>query len=246
MTNYIKLYVRRMIEQEAFSAGHFQELGKELNRLDPRDFDPQAQHEVVWLRARLSYIAQALGTDRRPTIQFLESLLPILDKYRGENSRGITRAFGFVTDHDLRRIIERDYSELSLVLFPGAAWKSCVIAAGSILEAVLYDLLTRDVARISQAMRSPKAPKDKTGSVRDITKNTSYDEWRLVNLIEVSVDLRLLPVQRADTIDQVLRDYRNFVHPKKEIRAEHECSEAEGFLAKGALDGVCNYLQQHP
>jgi hypothetical protein len=55
---------------------------------------------------------------------------------------------------------------------------------------------------------------------------------------------RFCQAERARTIDQVLRDYRNFVHPKKEIRAEHACSEAEALLAKGALDGVCNYFEK--
>jgi hypothetical protein len=79
--------------------------------------------------------------------------------------------------------------------------------------------------------------------VKDILANTAEDEWRLVNLIEVAVDLGLLPQDRADTIDQVLREYRNFVHPRKELKAAHPCTEAEAYLAKGALDGVCNQLE---
>jgi hypothetical protein len=62
----------------------------------------------------------------------------------------------------------------------------------------------------------------------------------LSELIEVATDI--LPKDRANTADQVLRDYRNFVHPKKEIRAEHECTEAEGYMALGALDGILNHF----
>jgi len=65
----------------------------------------------------------------------------------------------------------------------------------------------------------------------------------LHNLIEVAVDLSILPEARSNTVDQVLRDYRNFVHPKKEVRAEHPCSEAEALMSKGALDGICNHLK---
>jgi hypothetical protein len=39
-----------------------------------------------------------------------------------------------------------------------------------------------------------------------------------------------------------LRDYRNFVHPKKELRAQHPCTEAEALMSVGALEGVCNIL----
>ena len=41
----------------------------------------------------------------------------------------------------------------------------------------------------------------------------------MVHLIDVAVDIGRLPADAADTIHQVLRDYRNFVQPKKEIRA---------------------------
>ncbi len=49
--------------------------------------------------------------------------------------------------------------------------------------------------------------------------------------------------QRTEPIDQVLRDYRNFVHPKKELKAQHSCDEAEAFMSVGALEGVCNILK---
>ena len=72
------------------------------------------------------------------------------------------------------------------------------------------------------------------------------DDWRLENLIDIAVNINMLPRDPADTIHRVLRDYRNFVHPKKEIRAAHACTEAEAMLSIGALDSVCNYLEAHP
>jgi hypothetical protein len=54
-------------------------------------------------------------------------------------------------------------------LFPGAAWKSLGVMAGSIMEAILYGLLPRDINRIKQAMADANAPKKKGGVVKDIT-----------------------------------------------------------------------------
>jgi hypothetical protein len=51
-------------------------------------------------------------------------------------------------------------------------------------------------------------------------------------------------VERERAIDQVLRDYRNFVHPYEEVRADHACSEGEALAAIGALMGVCDHLQK--
>ena len=106
--------------------------------------------------------------------------------------------------------------------------------AGSILEAILYDALTKDAATLAKAKSSPMAPLAKF----DLSKG----EWTLEYLIKVSAHIGIIPTNRAVSIDQVLRDYRNFVHPKKEIRSAHPCSEAEAYMAKGVLDGVCNHF----
>jgi hypothetical protein len=133
----------------------------------------------------------------------------------------------------------RDYTELSLKLFPDGAWKSVVIMAGSILEAILYDQLDNDPTNKANAVVAASAPRNATGNVI-----TRIDKWSLQKLIEVSAEIGVIPNDRAQSIDQVIRDYRNFVHPKKEIRAAHECSESEAFMAKGGLDGVYKHL--HP
>jgi hypothetical protein len=85
------------------------------------------------------------------------------------------------------------------------------------------------------------ALKDKaTGGM--VAYDIDKGEWKLEALIKVAVNTNILPQARADSIDQVLRDYRNFVHPKKEVKAAHPCREAEALMAKGAIDGVCNHL----
>lgn len=100
-------------------------------------------------------------------------------------------------------------------------------------------MLTRDYATATKANAAGAAPKFK-GKVKPIENG----DWRLADLIDVASELQILPAERAKTIDQVLRDYRNFVHPKKEIRAQHPCTEAEALLAKGALEGVCNHFEK--
>jgi len=124
-------------------------------------------------------------------------------------------------------------------LIPDGAWKSTVIIAGSILEAVLYDVLINPRYN-GAALASTRAPKYKGGVV---VKDLVAGEWKLIDLIKVAEDIDLLPPQRVLSIDQVLRDYRNFVHPKKEIKSQHPCTDAEAFMAKGALDAVCNHLE---
>jgi hypothetical protein len=215
-------------------AANWKVLCEEIDKLDSRDFEPQFQPEFLTLKAELidKPVNPQPGTTQSKTL--LEKLLAVLDGYKGEGSRAVARSFDYIADADLRRIIERDYLELTLKLFPSHAWKSTVIMAGSILEAMLTDILT-EPSRMSATLASPKRP-----TKGDITKG----EWKLEKLIDVAEDTGILPTNRAKTIDQVLRDYRNFVHPKKEIRSQHECSEAEGGLAKFCLDGVCDHLER--
>ena len=66
--------------------------------------------------------------------------------------------------------------------------------------------------------------------------------WTLEKLINVATNINLLPRNRTSAIDQITRKYRNYVHPMKEIREEHSITEAEAWLAKGAVELVINSL----
>jgi hypothetical protein len=243
MVEYIKNYILEVQRQNLYYVKYVRAVLSELDRLDPRDFEPKYQHDFVRIRVGLDFLTTHAGPTQSATSknqvdgQFSQ-LLTVLDHYRGEGSRAITRQFLFITDRDLQSIIDRDYAELTLKLFPSGAWKSSVIMAGSILEAILFDRLA-DKKWNSAALLSPKVPKYKGADL-------PMDDWNLANLIDISIDIKLLPKDPANTIHQVLRDFRNFVHPKKEIRAAHPCTDAEAMLALGALNSVCNYFDKNP
>ena len=243
MVNYIVQIVKNIKAgnaQNGYPIFDFQGLSEELNRLDPRDFIYDVQVRFVELRGlarRIASLSQVGGDDRQIIARFCDDILPVLDGYGGEGSRTVSRAFPFILDVGLRAIVERDYRELSLILMPANAWKSAVIMAGSILEAILYDQLTSDPTKKTQALGSSVAPRARR-TVKDIDK----DEWTLADMVKVAADISVIPKQRGDAIDQTLRFYRNFVHPRREIKEQHPCTDAEAMMAKGALDAVCNHL----
>lgn len=210
---------------------------EEIDRLDPRDFLPGYRCQFVINRTKVRVWARSSslsGSSHPAMIRVCNDILAALDNYAGEGSRAETRDFSFLSDPELRNIVERDYKELSLVLLPGGAWKSCVVLAGSILEAILTDVLTAEPRTLSRTLSSSKKPPR-----GDITRG----EWKLQSLIQVAEDISKIPKESAQAIDQILRDYRNFVHPRKEIRAKHPCTEAQALMAKGALDSVLNFLE---
>ncbi len=209
-------------------------LAEELDRLDPRDFLPEAQYDFVILRMNIrGYNEDHLHQSGLPS---MDHLLDVLDHFAGAGSSARIREFDFVASDDLRRIIERDYRELSLILFPAGAWKSTVVLAGSILEAILVDQLTASSEVKALVKACEKSPK---------TKRIDKGQWSMYQLINVATEIGVIPKDRASAIDVTLREYRNVIHSDVELKKKYFCTEAEASLAKGALDAVCNYLDAH-
>jgi hypothetical protein len=239
MPHYVQQYIKNMLEKTGdLSRAHFEEIYREIERFDPRDFEPEVRAVLVSSRVRLKNAIAANRRSKDDIEGMLGKIIAVFNGFRGEGSGGAKRSFPFLSDPDLQRIVERDYLELRLKVYPDGAWKCTVILAGSILEAILFDQLGTP-AWNGLALGSSSAPKN-NGAVIPLEK------WKLEKLIDVAVDIGRLPTDPANTIHQVLRDYRNFVHPKKEIRSSHSLTEAEAMLAVGALDSICNYFEENP
>jgi hypothetical protein len=90
----------------------------------------------------------------------------------------------------------------------GRSWLSALIMYGSILEALLLSIAAKNK---SELMQSSKVPKNKDGSIKDLSK------WHLYDLIEVAADLEWID-NSLSKYSQVLRDNRNLIHPEKQIK----------------------------
>ncbi len=213
------------------------ELGVQLDRIDPDLFVQEGQAEFIQLRQSMKVWVQN-HTMREPAVdeQSVRRLISLFELYYQPVQRSAPiRELAFMSDTQLREIAERDYLDLNSKLIPSKQWKSSVIMAGSILEAILHDRLSH-LSRSAPAIASPKAK----GKGADIAK------WRLETCIDVSVAIGALPENLEKVIHQTLRDYRNFVHPIKELKEAMECGETEAGLAKHALDAVCNHCDANP
>jgi len=96
------------------------------------------------------------------------------------------------------------------------AFLASVILMGSMLEALL---LCRALLSMADANRSAKAPKDKSGAVKQV------QDWNLNALIEVSVDLKWLKADRGK-FSHALRESRNIVHPWQHAATQADFDEA--------------------
>jgi hypothetical protein len=78
---------------------------------------------------------------------------------------------------------------------------------GSALEGVL---LATALQHPKAFMSSPAAPKDKTGTTKQL------HEWKLSELIDVARSVGLLELDVAK-FSHVLRDFRNYIHPYEQM-----------------------------
>jgi len=132
-------------------------------------------------------------------------------------------SFGFVNNNKLKEIAERDFKELQLAWI-SRSWKSVIILSGGLLEALLLDTLLQDQ---KSALACPKVPK----------KKPNLMEWNLSELITVANDLKKIKVG-VDKLSYSLREYRNLVHPGKELTSGFEVKEEEATIALNVVKMV--------
>src|SRR5688572_7793225 len=104
--------------------------------------------------------------------------------------------FDFIQDERFKALLERDYKELEL-LVNNKLSKSILVMSGSLIEALLIEFL------------SNKPP---TGYSSEKMFKLSLNE-----LLDVSESIGLIS-KRSKDLSTVIRDYRNLIHPGREIR----------------------------
>ncbi len=86
---------------------------------------------------------------------------------------------------------------------------AATVMIGGLLEALLLARVNRETNQ-SPIFRAKSAPRDKVG------KTLSLKDWALKNYIDVAHELGWI-TKAAKDISEVLRDYRNYIHPYKEL-----------------------------
>jgi hypothetical protein len=115
-----------------------------------------------------------------------------------------------VGNPQMREILVRRWNECDKCV-KSNAHLAAIVMMGGLLEALF-------VARANKmsdktALTSAKtAPKDKATG-----KTTNYQDWMLDSYIKVGFELKWITESAKDVADR-LKEYRNFVHPAKELR----------------------------
>lgn len=157
-----------------------------------------------------TYLASAIGRLQIAIEQSSET--PVTEK----------RQFAFISNLDLRTIIERDYSEIQRT-YIAECWKSTIILCGGAIEAILTDLLLSNEPAAKAVKSAPSEP--------DITR------WDFSALISVAVELNLISAG-VEKLSHSLREYRNLVHPGNELRNKLRFDAEEAKIAVEILNIV--------
>lgn len=159
-------------------------------------------------------------TTRSKYLTHLKSLKKSLIKLRSDNIVAITNPSipindnppnfsTLIKDDKMRGILLNRWAECTKCIQADAPLSSLVMMGG-ILEAILLARINSHSNK-SEIINSKSAPIDKKTS-----KVYPLQEWTLKNYIDVSHELSWI-TQSTKDIGEVLRDYRNYVHPYKEF-----------------------------
>jgi hypothetical protein len=113
-----------------------------------------------------------------------------------------------VQDPAMQAILERRWNETGLCISAGADL-AAIVMIGGLLEGLLLARLNL-MPNQAPAFKASAAPRDKVG------KTLPLKEWTLRNYIDVGYELKWISSSAKD-VGAVVRDYRNYVHPAKEL-----------------------------
>lgn len=117
---------------------------------------------------------------------------------------------GLISDPAMIAILKRRWAEAQ-VCRDAPAPLSAIVMMGSLLEALLLARANRlgDKSRLFLAKSAPVDSKTK--------KPLKLQQWTLRNYIDVAHELGWIGKSAKD-IGETLRDYRNYIHPEKELK----------------------------
>lgn len=136
-----------------------------------------------------------------------------------------------VQNRDLLAVMIEDIRELNINYIAGR-WKSTIIIAGSITEALIYSALKKHEHSAIQAIAKLK-----------ITNKNSVDDLDLYQMINVAKELNLLPMAGMIS-SHALREHRNLVHPLNVAKENYEINQSQASIAVETIKNLINHMER--
>jgi hypothetical protein len=114
-----------------------------------------------------------------------------------------------VSDPKMQMILSRRWTECSVCVRADAPL-AAIVMMGGLLEGLLLAKINQSSDK-SKIFGASAAPKDRTSG-----KALPLKDWGLKNFIDVAHELNWITKTTKD-IGEIVRDYRNYIHPQKEF-----------------------------
>lgn len=131
--------------------------------------------------------------------------------------------FDFITDEKFRKILKRDFEELNKCLDAKAS-KSVLILSGSIIESILTDYFSN----FPPSGLNPK----------------KVLNMELAPLIDLAFENKLISQSTKD-LSTVIKNFRNLIHPGREIRKNEKFDFDSAIVAKSLLNIVLKEIKEN-
>jgi hypothetical protein len=138
-----------------------------------------------------------------------------------------------ISDLKMQAILERRWRECVICVNSGAPLAATVMMGG-ILEGLLLAKINQ-LPNQAPVFTATAAPRDKAG------KTLPLKDWTLKNYIEVAHELKWITTTAKD-IGEVMRDYRNYIHPQKELSHGITLLEGDAQMLWGIAKGVIRQI----
>jgi hypothetical protein len=122
-------------------------------------------------------------------------------------------------DAEMKKILESRWIEITLCLAANSPLAATVMMGG-LLEGVIFAKIECQTNKVP-IYTAVSAPRDRNG------KTLHLNAWTLLNYIGVAHELKWI-TQPVKDISEVLRDYRNYIHPKKQHLEKMSLSPEDG------------------
>jgi hypothetical protein len=169
----------------------------------------------------------------------LTTLWLLLQKCPDEAISEVTGGLEFIADTPLRESIRRDVSAADSALNNGG-WKASTVIAGAAVEALLLWAIastTREEREDAISKASGRVPPFKSLDA------DRPEDWHLSAYIEVALELGKISRQAAEQA-RLAKDYRNLIHPGREMREKVSCDRGTAHGAFAAVQLVVRDLSQ--
>jgi hypothetical protein len=172
------------------------------------------------------------------TGRHISELLSLLAAFPDEPFRPDDSSLQFIDDTAFRRTLSVDIAAAHRALMNGE-WKAATVLAGSVIEALCLWVVRHEAAdaAVETARRLQRE-----GLLGPRAVPNELLSWHAPELIEVAFALGFI---ERDTVQvaRTTKDYRNLIHPGRELRTGQRCTEGVAHIAIGAMQRVAENLE---